>query len=66
MTRPQLNEVPIPGNPFAPGTLSITVSPGQWDNLIKAMYEGGHLLLEIEEVNGKEKCVRAYCKPINN
>ena len=60
MTRPKLNEVPIPANPFQPGTLTITVSPGQWDNLIKAAYEGGHLLLEIEEVNGEERAVRAY------
>jgi hypothetical protein len=60
MTRPKLNEVPIPANPFLPGTLSITVSPGQWDNLIKGFYEAGHLLLEIEEVNGEEQAVRAY------
>ena len=60
MTRPTLNEVPIPANPFAPGNLSITVSPGQWSALIKCFYESGHLLLEIEEVNGKERIARAY------
>lgn len=60
MTRPKLNEIPIPADLFKPGTLSITVSPGQWDNLIKAFYEEGHLLLEIEEVNGEERVVRAY------
>lgn len=60
MKRPKLNEVPIPENLFQPGTITITVSPGQWDNLIKAAYDRGHLLLEIEEVNGEERAVRAY------
>ena len=60
MTRPQLNEVPLP-NPFPePGKVYITVSPGQWDGLCKAAYDGGHTLLEIEEVDGQEKAVRAY------
>lgn len=61
--RPELNEVPIPENPFQPGTVSATIRPGQWDNLIKAMYEHGHLLLEVETVNGEETIVRAYQKP---
>lgn len=60
MTRPQLNEIPIPEDPFKPGTCTITVSPGQWDGLIKAFYEHGHLLLEIDEVNGEERPVRAF------
>lgn len=63
MKRPKLNEVPIPTNPFQPGCVCITISPGQWDALIKTMYDRGHLLLEIEEVNGQEKVVRAYRKP---
>jgi len=63
MKRPKLNEVPIPTNPFQPGSVCITVSPGQWDNLIKAMYDRGHLLLEIEEINSQETIVRAYRKP---
>ena len=28
--------------------------------MLKAAYEEGYLLLEIEEVNGEEKAVRAY------
>jgi hypothetical protein len=60
MTRPKLNEIPIPENPFQPGTITITVSPGQWNTMLKAAYEEGYLLLEIEEVNGEEKAVRAY------
>jgi hypothetical protein len=60
MTRPKLNEIPIPADPFKPGTLSITVSPGQWNALIKAFYDRGHLLLEIEVVNGEERITRAY------
>ena len=38
----------------------ITISPGQWDGLHKAAYDAGHTLLEIEEVDGQEKAVRAY------
>lgn len=38
----------------------MTVSPGQWDPLMKVFYEQGHLLLEVEEVNGEERVVRAY------
>ena len=43
-----------------------TCSPGQWDALLNAAYEGGHLLLEIEEVNGEEKVVRAWKKQVRN
>lgn len=60
MKRPKLNEIPIPQNPFLPGTFTITVSPGQWDNVIKSCYEAGHLLLEIENINGQDTVVRAY------
>jgi hypothetical protein len=60
MKRPTLNEIPIPENPFLPGTLTITISPGQWDEMIKQIYERGHLLLEIEEINGCQKVVKAY------
>lgn len=62
--RPKLNEVPVPNPIFERGKVYITVSPGQWDNLIKAFYEAGKTLLEVEEVNGKEKIVRAYRKEI--
>jgi hypothetical protein len=38
------------------------MSPDQWDVLLKASYDRGWMLLEIEEVNGEEKCVRAFKK----
>ena len=44
----------------------ITCSPGQWDTLLNAAYESGWMLLEIEEVNGEEKAVRAWKKPVFN
>jgi hypothetical protein len=62
-TRPKLNEIPIPQDLFAPGTVTITVSPGQWDGIVQAAYEMGHLLLEIEVVDGEEKIARAYRRP---
>ena len=60
MTRPKLNEVPLPE--FFPERCKVyvTMSPGQWDGLLKEAYRRGHTLLEIEEVNGEEKAVRAY------
>jgi hypothetical protein len=62
MKRPKLNQVPLP-NPFPiPGERYITMSPDQWDVLLKASYDRGWTLLEIEEVNGEEKCVRAFKK----
>jgi hypothetical protein len=54
MKRPKLNQVPLP-NPFPiPGEGYITMSPDQWDGLLKASYDSGWTLLEIEEVNGGE------------
>ena len=64
--RPALVPHPIP-NPFPqPGMQFITCSPGQWDTLLNAAYESGWMLLEIEEVNGEEKAVRAWKKPVFN
>jgi hypothetical protein len=38
----------------------VTCSPGQWDGLLQAAYDSGLLLLEIEEIDGEEKAVRAW------
>jgi hypothetical protein len=59
--RPKLNSIPIP-NGLQPGGLYVTCSPGQWDGLLKASYEKGFTLLEIEVVKGEEKIVRAWKK----
>jgi hypothetical protein len=63
--RPLLTSVPLPES-FLPGKCYITCSPGQWDALLAASYERGSMLLEIEEINGEEKAVRAYQKQSNN
>lgn len=66
MKRPKLTQVPLP-NPFpAPGHLYITMSRGQWDKLLELSYDHGWTLLEIEEVDGEEKCVRAFKKQLKN
>jgi hypothetical protein len=46
-----------------PATVYWTCSPGQWDALLSAAYEKGHILLEIEVVDGEEKLARAWRKP---
>ena len=59
MKRPPLESTPLP-NPFPqPGRLYITCCPGQWDATLKAAYETGWTLIEIEG----EKAVRAFRKP---
>ena len=64
MIRPELNQVPLP-NPFpVKGECYMTVSPGQWDELLNEAYNRGWTLLEIEEVAGEEKCVRAFKKKL--
>ena len=40
----------------------MTCSPGQWDGLLKSAYESGWILLEIEEIDGREEVVRAWKK----
>ncbi len=62
LKRPKLDSTPLP-NPFPePGAQYITCSPGQWDAMLKGAYESGWTLLEIEEVKGEEKAVRAWKK----
>jgi hypothetical protein len=38
----------------------VTMSTGQWDNLLAAAYDAGWILLELD---GNERPVRAYQKP---
>jgi hypothetical protein len=60
MKRPNLESVPLP-NPFpVPGECYITCSPGQWDRVLQEAYNRGWMLLEIEEIDGQEKAVRAF------
>lgn len=42
------------------GHCAITMSPGQWDNLLQSAYDSGWILLEVDE---NEKPIRAYRKP---
>lgn len=42
------------------------MSRGQWDKLLELSYDHGWTLLEIEEVDGEEKCVRAFKKQLKN
>jgi len=56
MKRPQLNEVPLSAT-MRPATINITMSVGQWDGLLKAAYDAGHYLIEVDK---NEEPVRAY------
>lgn len=58
MTRPPLREIPLSDAwPPLPGVVTITMSVGQWDNLLAACYEAGDVLVELDD---QEHPVRAY------
>ena len=57
MTRPTLHPIPLADVTFAPGSVTITMSVGQWDNLLAEAYRRGHTLLELD---ADEKPVAAY------
>jgi len=58
--RPPLREVPLKAVwPPRPGTISATMSRGQWDAFLQAAYDVGCVLIEL---NHWERPVAAYCK----
>lgn len=58
MKRPMLRSVPLDSVlPLKPGTLTITMSVGQWDTLLAIAYDTGVVLLELD---GEEQPVAAY------
>lgn len=58
---PTLNRVPV-SDAFPPraGSQIITMSPGQWDDLLELAYESGWTLLELDE---QDWPVKAYRRP---
>lgn len=54
--RPALHEVPVPAGPQR-GRVYLTINEGAWDALIKAGYESGFTLIEMDE---DERPVRAF------
>lgn len=57
MRRPPLHPIPLAEVTFARGTLTFTMSVGQWDNLLAAAYNQGATLLELD---ANENPVAAY------
>ncbi len=57
MTRPPLHPIPLDEVTFAPGTITITLSVGQWSALHAEAYRRGHTLLELD---ADERPVAAY------
>lgn len=64
MSRPYLHPVysltPIEMPPLDPSQCYITMSVGQWDNLLSECYEQGWILVELD---ANERFVQAYQKP---
>lgn len=46
---------------FEPGSLTVTMSIGQWDNLLQAAYDRGAIMIELDD---DENPVAAYRKII--
>ena len=42
-------------------SVSVTMSPGQWDHFLKSAYDAGHKLIEVDE---NEMPIRAYRKKL--
>ena len=58
MKRPDnLHQIPLNEVTFAPGTITFTMSVGQWDLLLAEAYRRGHYLLELDD---DERPVAAY------
>ena len=57
MKRPPFHPIPLADVTFTRGSLTFTMSQGQWDALLAAAYERGATLLELD-VN--ERPVAAY------
>ena len=60
MKRPFLNEINLDramNDFFTKPCVVITMSRGQWDGLLEAAYESGHVLLEVDH---NERPVKAY------
>ncbi|HPR03450.1 MAG TPA: hypothetical protein PLP82_06060 [Deltaproteobacteria bacterium] len=59
MKRPKLNEIPIDPEILGKPGVNITMMAGQWDELLRAGYDAGCTLIEID---GQGIPTRAYRK----
>lgn len=64
MNRPKLNEIAMPSPLCDKNMIAASMYPGQQDYLLKRVYDYGGVLFEMEIINGEERIVRAYQKPI--
>jgi hypothetical protein len=61
MKRPVLNEIPLNGGTIIKRGVIVTMSVGQWDGVLEAAYDRGHILLELDD---NEIPVRVYQRPV--
>jgi len=60
MIRPLLNEIEL--GSLTAAEVIVTMSKGQWDDLLEAAYNQGFILLELDD---KERAVWAYQRKVN-
>ena len=63
MKRPTLNAAPIPRKVPPEDSPFMLITLGDWHKGAETAYERGALLLEIEDLDGEERVVRAWKKP---
>lgn len=57
MKRPRLSEIPLSEVKLIPGSVTLTMSTGQWNAVLAEAYRRGHTLLELD---ADERPVAAY------
>jgi|AntAceMinimDraft_17_1070374.scaffolds.fasta_scaffold110921_2 hypothetical protein len=59
MKRPELNEIVLNETILGGGkpALNVTMSVGQWDELLQAAYDSGAILIELDR---NERPIRAF------
>ena len=62
MRQPKLNEISMDGIFNRPNVI-ITMSRNQWDGLLQAAYDAGHILLEVDK---NEQPVKAYRRKVKS
>ena len=63
MNRPTLNAVPLPKQWPPENGVYITIDLDSWDERSAAAYKCGVTILEVTELDGEERIVRAWQKP---
>jgi len=60
-TRPDLRRIPLVSLRLDPGAVTATMSVGQWDATLAALYEQGATLIEVDDMAQPVAAYRRAC-----